>query len=279
MKAAFVSPVKHLEALPDTCYHMVLAHLVREHEEYAGFYSISGRTSRGWEPKIMGSGKPHITILDNGAAEDKLLSSVELIEVARLVQPNVLVVPDHLFDAVSTVEMAKEFLRSDIVRDYVNDATITPQFMVVPHSQKGLAQWRWCLQELLNLASYLWVGIAKKYSRIGKGSHTTGRLGLVREVLNIQGNDTKVHLLGSVLNPLELLAIARMPFLRDAVQGVDTALPWVLAQHRIVMGRAGLLYRGDGWHSNEEREYTWQEEAMAQANASVILSYLRGSRW
>ena len=277
MKAAFVSPVKHLEALPDTCYHMVLAHLVREHEEYAGFYSISGRTSRGWEPQIMGSGKPHITILDNGAAEDKLLSSVELIEVARLVQPNVLVVPDDMDSTENTVEMAKEFLRSDIVRDYVNDAVITPQFMVVPHGQ-GLALWRQCLQRLLCISSYLWVGIAKKYSRICEASHTTGRLGLVRDVLNIQGNDTKVHLLGSALNPLELLAIARMPFLRDAVQGVDTALPWVLAWNSIVMGRAGLLYRGD-WHSDEEREYTFLQEAMAQANASVILSYLRGSRW
>ena len=274
MKAAFVSPVKHLEALPDTCYHMVLAHLVREHEEYANFYSISGRTSRGWEPQIMGSGKPHITILDNGAAEDKLLSSVELIEVARLVQPNVLVVPDDMDSTENTVEMAKEFLRCDIVRDYVNDAVITPQFMVVPHGQ-GLAMWRQCLQRLLGISSYLWVGIAKKYSRIGKGSYTTGRLGLVRDVMNIQGNDAKVHLLGSGLNPLELLVIARTPFMRGAVQGVDTALPWVLAQHRIVMGRAGLLYRGDGWHSDEEREYTWQEKAMAQANASVILSWTR----
>ncbi len=278
MKVAFISPVKHLETLPDTCYHMALAHLVREHEDYAKFYSVSGRTSRGWEPKIMGSGKPHITILDNGVAEGKLLSSVELIEVARLVQPNVLVVPDDMNSALFTVEMAKKFLKSDIVRDYVNDAVITPQFMVVPHGH-DLAEWRWCLLQLLSIASYLWVGIAKIHSRICVGSHTTGRLGLVRDVLNIQGSDTKVHLLGSALNPMELLAIARMPFLRDAVQGVDTALPWVLAWNSIVMGRAGLLYRGDGWHSDEEREYTWQQEAMAQANASVILSYLRGRRW
>lgn len=273
---AFVSPVKHLEALPDTCYHMVLAHLVRKHEQYADFYSVSGRVGRGWEPKIMGTGKPHFTILDNGAAEDHLLSSIELIEVARLVQPNVLVVPDDMDSGPNTVEMAIEFLKSDVVRNYINDATITPQFMVVPHGHKHV-QWRECLQDLLTIASYLWVGIAKKHSIAGAGSHTTGRLDLVRDVLNILGNDTKVHLLGSVLNPIELLAISRMPFLRDAVQGVDTALPWVLAWNSIVMGRAGLLWRGVGpnWHSDEEREYTWQQEAMAQANAAVILSYTR----
>lgn len=93
MQLALIAPVKLLEEVPNTNYHLVLAHLLHQSQEYKTFY----QTVEGFK------------ILDNGAAEGSVVSPDLLIEAAYDIGADEVVVPDVMGDFRATQQNAIAF--------------------------------------------------------------------------------------------------------------------------------------------------------------------------
>jgi hypothetical protein len=97
MKFAPIVPIPMLDMIESSEYHMCLAGAMYM-RQYRDFYmSLYGH-----------SGSKHV-ILDNGAAEGKMLSDEALLELAALLQPSELVVPDVMHDCYRTVDALRHF--------------------------------------------------------------------------------------------------------------------------------------------------------------------------
>lgn len=261
MNIAFISPIKHLHDTYATGYYMVLAQLL-DQPAYSKFYS----------PQNIGRGT---VILDNGAAENELITDAELAKAIDCVQPSVVIAPDDLNSWENTVALTERFLceSEPFKAARYHDANI----MVVPH---GLTfeQWRLCLDQLMTAADrhckgHLWIGIARKHTFLTEQSAAFGRLELAQHCQRYYP-DVPIHLLGLATNPLEINLFAQVG-LRN-VLGVDTALPWVAANHGVLFSKAGLLHRPSTWHSDEFAEYNQGTVHIAQANMKWMLNGLAG---
>lgn len=269
MKVAFISPIKHLLDLPETGYDMVLAGHLRN-EVYRRFHSPEARRYRP-------SG--HITILDNGAAEEGCLSVAELGLYIRHLQPDIFIVPDDMSSAKNTAKMSRRWVNSNAWRECVEElGKKAPGLMVVPHGCT-LQEWTWCLYELMQLKPRpRYVGIAKIHTNMADVSPIEGRAPLVRRVCN-RYPEVDIHLLGLAGSPAELVVIdALQPRFSDRVLGVDTALPWVLASHHQVLDLSGYFVRPPEWHSDESETFNPTQVKVAKFNADTILDLAGAER-
>lgn len=250
MKIAFINPHAHPDVLPNTHYHLLLAQYVLNNVWY--------RTK--WFPRNR-SPKDFV-ILDNGAAEEVQLTPGELVNACNIIKPDVLILPDVLGESSATRKGAEDFLESDAWRWEINTR---PKLMFVPQGQ-NYWEWHWCL----NHAVGDYIGLAKRYST-GDFLPTTcvfGRLELAEASADIYPSK-RIHLLG-LTRSRELLTFKSHPGL---AHGVDTALPWVLAQHDITLPEYGLLYRPKDWHSNENLLYSTEQCMKAQHTAQILLRW------
>jgi len=101
MKVAIIPPLGHTE-LAQGDYHLILPQLIdtKRRNAYKLFYQETG----GYK------------ILDNGAAENSLVDVDHLMEVARQLKVDEIVVPDVLGDAAESYKLARAF--SAIAKDY-----------------------------------------------------------------------------------------------------------------------------------------------------------------
>ena len=101
MKVAIIPPKAHTE-LADGDYHLILPQLVEDKKRDA--YKLFYKEAEGFK------------ILDNGAAEGKLINSNRLMEIASYLEVNEIVVPDVLGDAIESYHMARRF--GEIAKDF-----------------------------------------------------------------------------------------------------------------------------------------------------------------
>jgi len=260
MKLAIVTPVSVIDRTPLTGYHMVLAQLLHR-PKYLTFFRNIRQTDPGC-----------VLILDNGAAEGGTVTPGELLAAASDLKPDIIVVPDDIDSASHTLVLAKRFLESSVWAAY-SEVHPDVKLMMVPHGYSILL-WVDSLRGLLTLDPDV-IGIAKAHARLAHSSAIVGRLELVRLVQ--EHRDLPVHLLGLASNPIELLAIAWSE-LSTCVLGVDTALPWVLAQRNLALENHGMVQRNALWHSDEEHaDFGLTQLALAQHSSMILRAFTEGS--
>lgn len=208
MKAATIVPTAYLDMVREDDYHMCLAHLIGEDEEYTAFY------------KEMGSMAGKYLIMDNGVIEGNPRPIEEIVRKALMVGADEVVLPDVFRDMEATLNLSYEALR------YVKLDFPQLKVMVVPQGNT-IEEWMDCAMAMLD-----WdidcIGIPKVLVHLG------GRDGRL-DVLERLGNRLRgleIHLLGCWQTPLEILYIDRhvkseriLP-----VRGVDSAIAYVYSR-------------------------------------------------
>lgn len=136
MDVALIPPVPELRLTESTRTHLVLSHLF-DQEEYLKYYR--GCSEVG-----------DFIILDNGAHENGVgESNASLLDKARLINADEIVLPDVLFNGQSTVELTKQMLKW-IAGPGWNDYLMAgkPNFMIVPQGSNR-TEWSKCLAQLM----------------------------------------------------------------------------------------------------------------------------------
>lgn len=232
MKVALIPPTPDLHKLPRTGIHLLLSHLFTD--EYLKYY-ISRREEGDY------------LIMDNGAHELGIGEEEQtILDKAKMLRAQEVVVPDALFDRRATVERAKRFLRyiraGKGAMSYVDAGQ--PRLMLVPQA-KERAEWDVCLKALLTVWDTLVpsdfespvIGISKDYDNWRGGLQR-----LIREFVEplYDDRDFDVHLLGWANNLWTTAQIAgEFPWIRST----DSAKPFVFAKNNIRLEPGGRIPR------------------------------------
>lgn len=136
MKAILIAPIPHL-SLVDQTMHLLLSHLV-ENADYAEWFKLR---------KVAGD----YLILDNSAHEFiRGEQAKTLLRQAINLKVDEIVLPDHLFEAASTVERTSEALDYICGNGYPAILSLKPRFMMVPQGRTE-SDFRRCLGGLLDV--------------------------------------------------------------------------------------------------------------------------------
>ena len=156
-------------------------------------------------------------MLDNGAYElGKAVDLTLLLQAARELQPDILILPDELMNGKSTIKLVKEFIQTHL-KDGLKTQLPNTEYMVVPQGASP-EEWKNCLLALLSLdyPFHYW-GIPKVSHLIFGGT----RLEQCQEIIKAQ-LDSKIHLLGIWSDPIgEVLEVRRLP----QVISIDSKVP------------------------------------------------------
>jgi len=101
MKVIVIPPIAFINKFNISDMHLLLAHLLKQNEEYFRKY----KEVKGYK------------IIDNGAFEGQLMNFDEVVKLAEQVDANEVQLPDYLFDFEKTIKEAKESLEKNDVRD------------------------------------------------------------------------------------------------------------------------------------------------------------------
>lgn len=198
MKVAPIPPVSMLDLFAHEPYHLCLLVECLRSEQYRDFYARQ-------------AAQGHHVILDNSAHElghSRDISS--LLEMAKIIRPTEIVLPDRLFFGDDTARMSAE--AAGIVQDELPGMGM----MVVPQG-RTFEEWRDCLYSLLHIEGLTVVGISKDYEVWHGG---------LRYLVSLVPSLMPIHLLGLGRQPRGLIGIGRdFP----NVRGIDTAKPFVYA--------------------------------------------------
>jgi len=193
VQVALISPFGLMMEMPNTRYHLVLAHLLHHHP-YRDFY----QQIDGWK------------ILDNGAAEGSLVSSYELCEYARNLQVDEVVVPDALMDCDKTLALARGF------RPYAIQYPL-PSYIGVVQGRTA-AELLKCLRGLYALDYMKVFALPRSLLQIDP----IERIWFATKVRDIvEDPDVEIHCLGAGANVREPQTLARQGYVR----GMDTSYP------------------------------------------------------
>jgi hypothetical protein len=216
MKMAHVLPPEWLDPvlgdMREVDYHLILSEVFRHDttKRYEMFYKQ--RIARG-----------DFVILDNGAYEyGRAVDLNHLIEVANLVQPSEVVLPDDMHSTLchlDTVTMSVE-------ASFKLRAAGHKRFMAVPHGH-NLDNWVWCAQQLMAIPGVQCLGIAEKDAiKLRAGDRAALVDILVSEVIEPE-QEVSIHLLGM----MEQMDDVEDPFVRSQVRGVDGSKMIVWGMH------------------------------------------------
>lgn len=210
MKLATIVPVAYLEKTRGQEMHMALAHLVGTNEAYTQFY------------REMGDNEDKFLMLDNSVVETGTPMPVEeLIEKAKMVNADEIIVPDYFMDCDATIEAAIDYI--PVIRKALPNVRI----MVVPQG-KTIEEWTYCLREILLLDCDT-IGIPKVLTKIA--DHAQARLMLLTELQHIL-RGREIHLLGCWENPTELTVVQK--YVHNGaipkVRSCDSAIAYVYAR-------------------------------------------------
>lgn len=249
-KVAHIVPVRCLEKTKTNQYHMCLAHLVKQCDEYAAFY------------KRM-SDEGNYVLMDNGAAENNQLSVEELIQCYSKVRPAEIILPDTLLDGYDTIDKAHKSLEA--LHKYY-DGKLPFKTMFVPQA-KTVYDWKLCLEQANadDSIEFDTIGVPKCISTY------TGDIEARRKCLQaigaVFGNAKEIHLLGCCENTSIIRNMMRSADL-PAVRGIDSAFTYLCSQ-------AGIMIDGDVDRPSGEidffagRDYDSLESNMSGFNKAV----------
>ena len=221
-KVAHIVPVSCLSTIASNHYHMCLAHLVAQNDEYAQFYR-----------DMSDSGK--FVLMDNGAAENSQLEVGELLGLYERIRPTEIVVPDTLCDSKSTLEKADQFISQHGDLPY--------RFMAVPQG-KTYEEWCACATTMLErykrintigVSKFLNIATDDPYIRFAASRH-------VEAEAERLGMDVDIHLLGcdegpSIVNDIQM----EVP----SVRGCDSAFAYIATQAGIVISSSTQRPEGE----------------------------------
>lgn len=106
MRAALISPTQFLDQVqPFSDYHLILTHKVIYDTKYRNFYAERSKVG-------------DYIILDNSAAEKNARSMPlkNIVLAAVLTKPNVVILPDYMFDSMRTLDELVSSLKSPQLR-------------------------------------------------------------------------------------------------------------------------------------------------------------------
>lgn len=209
-KLAHIVPVGSLGKLDGKQYLMCLAHLVKQSDEYAGYYA-NAASDRG-----------RFVLMDNGAAEGSQLSNEELLECYLKVRPDELVLPDTLCDTDDTLAKFGPAL------DYFTAHNLPCRFMAVPQG-KTLDDWVRCAEVMVQDPRVNTIGVSK-FLQSSVGMDTTrvdALVALERLIKEHRRYGLEVHMLGYNERPWLVGAFRRVC---SFVRGCDTAYGYLCAK-------------------------------------------------
>lgn len=255
--AMVICPISLLEEF-STRHHLVLTHYYKEYPVYKDFYKR--RRSEG-----------DFIIQDNGAAElKKSLQVHDLIEVAKDLQPNVIVAPDVIYSKNDTLNLTEAFLR-----DYASGLhELGIEVMGVPQGQTP-EEWLECYTVFNNDSRIDWLGISMFHNP------TFGdRDSILKTIAPTVSRPC--HLLGLWNNPLDLLEERKYDF----VKSVDTAKPIEFGLEGLLLDDwAGHRHVDDDWYFTlgrtlrggfEDKLVSWEKEIVAKNVSDYIALFNEG---
>jgi hypothetical protein len=206
MKFAPIPPTGLLGEFSST-YHLCLAHVLRSDTRQLVYY------------KERTANLDDYVILDNGAYElGRSVPFQHVVEVAKEIGPDEIVLPDVFLDKKETILAACEghkiFMAEPEWAAYIN-------LMVAPQG-KNLTEWLQCLDALINAMKPDVIGIPVVYEKM------MGRGVLIKNVIRLLGGDShyqpEIHLLGWDGDLYKLSCYARdFPLW---IRGIDSAKPF-----------------------------------------------------
>lgn len=200
MKVALISPFSLMREIPNTKYHLVLAHLLQD-QDYLDFY----REVEGYK------------ILDNGAAEGSLVDNEELIAMAYKIKANEIIIPDSMGNYKETKILTKNFK---------NIAKANKRFKYTAVLQ-GSTMGEIC-QSYLDVGTTKWVdNIA--LPRFMQHIDHYERVWWASTIKNNFKSSREIHCLGATSWTSEIGVLAS----QNCARGLDTSMP-------IVLGLAGI---------------------------------------
>ena len=222
-KVAHIVPVNCLEKTATNQYHMCLAHLVKESDEYAAFYK-----------RMVDEG--NYVMMDNGAAEDSQLSIEELVKCYKKVNPTEIILPDTLLDRDGTINKVRDSYQY-LMNEF--DGNIPYKIMVVAQGF-DVSDCYTCIENIRGLICdegmrINTIGISKFLPMNTKNQYD--RFVLLATMENdIRSLGCEVHLLGCY----EDTNVIRMVHNRcgSFVRGIDSAFTYLCSQ-------AGVNIDGD----------------------------------
>jgi len=230
-------------------YHLPLAHDVLAHpKEYAETFK---QFSKYFSKTIILDN----SVIELGHAVDKAV----VLEAAKIVGANVIVLPDVLLDCDATIDSCLAAL--DIWTAYFGNRLFEYSFMIVPQG-KTPGEFARCAEAFADDMRIGWWGIPRNYNIKGLGSRREA-IDIVR-VLNKHRN---IHLLGFSDDIVDDVLSAR----HHAVSGIDSAVPIRAASLglRMSMGLdADLPSRGKWW-----------DDPNTKFNELMLENYRQMIRW
>lgn len=231
-KVAHIVPVNCLEKTATNQYHMCLAHLVKESDEYAAFYK-----------RMVDEG--NYVMMDNGAAEDSQLSIEELVKCYKKVNPTEIILPDTLLDRDGTIDKVRDSYQY-LMNEF--DGNIPYKIMVVAQGRytndvlnciidiKGLIFGEGMKIDTIGISKFLPMHTGNKYDRASL---------LMTAKNDIESMGCEVHLLGCD-ESTDVIRIIRENC--KCVRGVDSAFTYLCSQ-------AGVLIDGDASRPSGEIDF------------------------
>ena len=204
--AAPIMGTEYLEKLGSKAshsFHMILTHIVQKDPVYTEFYSSN----------------PGLKLLDNSLFELKYaLPAEDVIAAAELVDADILVSPDVIYDGPKTVQNAKDFLAK------LKELGKEGEYAIMAVPQGGsVEEWMECYRELTRMEGIHCIGL----SIIGMITAMQGTTGTDDIVVNrsqfmqllastFDVDSTKWHhLLGMGRGPFELLMYKDLSWVRS----------------------------------------------------------------
>ena len=231
IQVCFITPTQYLDRYASRSdIHMSLAHLVLDDDKYANFYRAEGEAGK-------------FIIMDNSAFEleeqGRGVAVDSIIEAAKKVGADEIVVPDILFDAEATIDSAKDFM--SYIKKNHSDMLGYVKFMAVPQANNRKDWWH-CYNELLDMPDITTIGLSKlSIPESFMGNHTEplnvfkSRGHVVHQIITDNNMPSKfgkeTHLLGSDNGGIFELWLYYYLKANEWIRSNDTSMPFVYGLH------------------------------------------------
>lgn len=208
----------------------------------------------------------NFVMMDNGAAEGKMLKNKDLLEVAHEYQPSELILPDIKGDALGTLEVIKEFLSMRPRNNLFPDMGL----MAVAQGRSGIELQR-MIEVIAKMNRVTTIGIPRHLvETIG---NKAARLTLARWINKRYGHRFEIHFLGAAPAwPYEVFFARELGFIR----GMDTSMPFNYALRSLPVRDDRLnIRRPDRYF---DLGFTAAQDEIARRNCAIMHQWATGDR-
>lgn len=212
-KLAHIVPLNYLHLTASNAYHMCLAHLILQNDNYADFYKRRG--DQGC-----------YVLMDNGAAENSQLELDQLLACYHKVHPTELVLRDELCNQSETYKKTVESI------EYFKAHGVNCKFMAVPQGQT-FEEWCISAEQLILLHDVHTLGVSKFLTVVTKDPYVRYKaVAFIDHLRHKYNRYVEVHLLGCDAGAWEPIAIRKE---YSFVRGCDTALAEIFTKADMLM--------------------------------------------